>query len=307
MSTLQIETARPNDLALMDPTERMVMGYLAKYRGATLRAYQQDLRHYLGWCAHVRLNPLTAEEPHLELYVRWMQEEDRWSESTINRRIGTVCGMYKTARRQRLIEHNPGEFIDRPKVDHAKQRCTFLRPLDHAALLRYVAEHGTVMEQAYIVLLGLCGMRIAEACSLDVGSYQLDGGYRILRFIGKGGKARTVKVPVPAMGPIEAAIGGRTEGPILLNQHGHRMNRVNGDAMVKRLAKAAGVNADISNHSLRRSVVTTGKASGLDYENLAEILGHVSTATTKRYDRHAGNIHRNRVDQIAGYLSDLAS
>lgn len=307
MNTVLALPAGSNDLAQMDPTERMVMGFLAKYRGATLRAYQQDLKHFLAWCAQVRLNPLAAEEPHLELYVRWMQEQGCWSESTINRRIGTVCGMFKAAKRQRLIEHNPGEFVERPKVDHGKQRCTFLSPLEHAALLKYTAVHGTVMEKAYVAILGLCGLRIAEACSLNVDSYRLDGPYRVLIFIGKGGKARNVRVPLPAMSAIEAAIGDRTEGPILLNRDGHRMNRVNGDAMLKRLTRAAGVNSDVSNHSLRRSLVTTGKASGLGYDELAEILGHASISTTRRYDRHAGSIHRNRVEQIAGYLSDLAS
>lgn len=249
---------------------------------------------------------MTAEEPHLELYVSWMQEQGRWSESTIARRIGTVCGMYKTAKRQRLIEHNPGEFVERPAVDVEKQRQTLLMPLEHARLIKHVADHGSPMELAYVTILGMCALRIAEAASLNVEDYRFEGPYRVLKFIGKGNKARTVRVPVPAMRPIEAVIGARTYGPILLNEQGNRITRANGGAMVKRLAREAGVDSDISNHSLRRSVVTTGKASGLSYDELAEILGHASIATTKRYDGKAGNISRNQVERLAGYVTNIA-
>lgn len=307
MSTLQIETARTNDIALMDPTERMVMGFLAKYRGATLRAYQQDLRHYLGWCAQVRLNPLTAEEPHIELYVRWMQEEDRWSESTIARRVGTTCGMYRTAKRQRLIDHNPAEYIDRPGVDKAQQRRTFLPPVDLATLIKHVKKHGTAQEMAYIALLALRGLRIAEACRLDISDFYEDGGYRLLRLHRKGGKVVEMVVPQPIVPMLEAAIAGRTEGPILINRDGRRMNRVNGDAMLKRLARAADVSTDISNHSLRRSFATAAQARGVPLEQISKILGHASIETTRIYTLLDGGRHTDASGQVTGFILNLAS
>jgi hypothetical protein len=39
---------------------------------------ESDLRCYLAWCAERGLDPLAAQRPHLELYIRWMQEIRRF-------------------------------------------------------------------------------------------------------------------------------------------------------------------------------------------------------------------------------------
>lgn len=309
MTTVVPYIPNSNDLAQLDPMQKMYVGYMAQFLNSpkTYEAYKADLANFAKYCAERNLNPLYTTRTDLEIYVAWLQQHPAgWSESTISRRVGTVRGMFTWAADEDIIVKNPASRIKSPRVDKDKQRHTFLRPLEHARFIDYVMQNGTPMEKAYLALVWLCALRIFEACSLNGSSYQIDGGYRVLVFTGKHSKARRVKVPVPAMSLIEAVITGPDE-PILVNRAGRRMNRVNGDTMVKRLAREAGVSTDISNHSGRRSMVTTGKSSGLDYEDLAQILGHSSVATTQVYDRHAGSIHRNKVDQITGYLADLAS
>jgi hypothetical protein len=79
-----------------DPMSYAVASFLAPYRGLTLRAYRQDMLAFLRWCAERQLEPLTAERPHLELYLRWMEAEGL-APATIGRRFGTVAGFYKYA------------------------------------------------------------------------------------------------------------------------------------------------------------------------------------------------------------------
>lgn len=47
---------------------------------------ESDLRCYITWCEERRLDPLAAQRPLVELYVRWMQEVRRHKPSTISRR-----------------------------------------------------------------------------------------------------------------------------------------------------------------------------------------------------------------------------
>ena len=47
-----------------DPTQYAAMSFLARYRGATLRAYTQDLRYFLRWCTERGVEPLLVERPH---------------------------------------------------------------------------------------------------------------------------------------------------------------------------------------------------------------------------------------------------
>ena len=48
--------------------------YLARFTGSSREHTEYDLRCYLSWCAQRDLDPLAARRPHLELYIRWMQE-----------------------------------------------------------------------------------------------------------------------------------------------------------------------------------------------------------------------------------------
>jgi hypothetical protein len=69
-------TPAPSDLA--EPfTGRLrlaVAAYLARFKGSSREHTESDLRCYLTWCAERSLDPLSARRPHLELYIRWMQE-----------------------------------------------------------------------------------------------------------------------------------------------------------------------------------------------------------------------------------------
>ena len=73
-----------------------VASFLARYRNLTLRVYRQDILAFLRWCAERQLAPLTAERPHLEPYLRWMESRGLVP-AMIGRRFGRVAGCYKYA------------------------------------------------------------------------------------------------------------------------------------------------------------------------------------------------------------------
>jgi hypothetical protein len=76
-------TSRPQSLdrpALpVDQLRLAVAAYLARFKGCSREHTDSDLRCYLSWCAERGLDPLAARRPHLELYIRWMQEVRRSS------------------------------------------------------------------------------------------------------------------------------------------------------------------------------------------------------------------------------------
>jgi integrase/recombinase XerD len=89
MTTSQVLPARlPESPAL----QLAVAGYLARFKGISRTHAESDLRAYLGWCADRGLEPLAASRPHVELYVRWMQEVRRLRPSTVSRRTSIVAG-----------------------------------------------------------------------------------------------------------------------------------------------------------------------------------------------------------------------
>jgi integrase/recombinase XerD len=55
-----------------------VAAYFARFKGSSREHTESDLRCYLAWCAERSLDPLAARRPHLELYIRSMQEIRRF-------------------------------------------------------------------------------------------------------------------------------------------------------------------------------------------------------------------------------------
>jgi hypothetical protein len=78
-----------------DQLRLAVAAYLARFKRAFRYHTESDLRCYLAWCAEHGLDPLVAPRPHLELYIRWMQEIRRCKPSTVSRRFSMAAGFYR--------------------------------------------------------------------------------------------------------------------------------------------------------------------------------------------------------------------
>jgi len=99
-----------------DQLRLAVAAYLARFKGSSREHTASDLRCFLAWCAQRGLDPLAARRPHLELYIRWMQEVRRFKPSTVSRRFSVAAGFYRTCVIDGLLEHSPAQHVRRPSV-----------------------------------------------------------------------------------------------------------------------------------------------------------------------------------------------
>jgi integrase len=93
-----------------------VAAYLARFKGQSRIHTDSDLRSYLNWCESRGLDPLAAARPHIELYVRWLQEVRQYRPSTVSRRMSVVAGFYRTCVIDAVLQHSPAEYVRRPNV-----------------------------------------------------------------------------------------------------------------------------------------------------------------------------------------------
>lgn len=207
-----------------DALRMAAAAYLARFKGQSRRHTESDLRSYLYWCAERNLDPLAATRPHIELYIRWMQEHRRYAASTISRRVAVVAGFYRTCVIDGVLDHSPAEYVRRPNVP-PQSPTLGLSHLQFEAMLAAGRESPNQFDFALVCLLGLLGLRIFEACRLDIADLSEEHGHRVLRVIGKGHKIALVPLP-PAVGrAVDRAVADRHVGPILLNTRGTRMDR----------------------------------------------------------------------------------
>ena len=102
---------------LFDETRLAIGGFLARYSGNTRSGYACDLRGWFAWWAQVGLEPLAVLRVHIELYARWMEEEQHLARATIGRRLSTVVGFYRFAVIDGFLTESPAELVRRPKMD----------------------------------------------------------------------------------------------------------------------------------------------------------------------------------------------
>jgi len=256
MTFTDLASAPSHPLApFTDRLRLAVAAYLARFKGSSREHTESDLRCYLAWCAERGLDPLAARRPHLELYIRWMQEIRRFRPSTVSRRFSVAAGFYRTCVLDGVLPHSPAEHVRRPSVPAESPTLGFTH-LQFEALLTVARESASPCDFALVAMLGLLGLRISEATSADIADLGEEHGHRVLRVCGKGTKIVLIPLP-PAVGrAIDRAVGLRDRGPILLNTRGARMDRHAATRRLRHLAEAAGIQiARAHPHMLRHTYV----------------------------------------------------
>lgn len=287
----------------VDPLRLAVAGYLARYRGETRRHAESDLRVYLTWCQERGLDPLAARRPHIELYVRWMQETRRYAASTVSRRMSVVGGFYRTCVIDEILEHSPADYVRRPNVP-PESPTLGLTHLQLEALLTAACTSDNPCDFALVCLLGLLGLRVFEACAANIEELGEEHGHRVLRVVGKGHKVVLVPLPPAVARAVDRARAGRIDGPLLLNTQGRRLDRHAATRRLHHLADHAGIRvARMHPHMLRHTYVTTMLDAGVDLRDVQIAARHADPRTTMRYDRARTTLDRHPNYILAAYMA----
>jgi site-specific recombinase XerD len=272
--------------------------FLSRYRGRTLESYRHDLRTFFQWAADVGIEVLDAKRAHIELY-RASLEDRQLAAATSDRRLTTVCGLFRFAHIDGHIAANPAQYVRRPTV-HPNDSAG----MDRAALGTFLfnAERCDHANAALAVLLGLNGSRVTEPCATNIEDLAFERGHRTLRIIGKGNKPAVIPLVPRAARTIDLAVGELHEGPILRRRDGQRLDRRTAHRWIRSIGRRAGLGV-VHPHMLRAGFIMAALDAGVPLRDVQIAARHADPRTTTIYDRRRENFDRHAAHVVVAFVA----
>lgn len=290
-----------------DTTHLHAAAFLARYSGATRTLYATRLRLFYQWCADHHLDPVTGvTRPLLELYSRHLEEERGNAPASVAGTLSTLKMFYRLLAVDQVIPASPAEYVRMPKVYSDETKIVGLSRME---LGSFIATARTMSpdHSALAVLLGLLGLRVSEACSVqthDFTGYERD--HRVLRIVGKGGKPATFPLPPPVFRELDRCAEGR-QGQLLYRLDGVTpLDRNAAARMTQAIARKAGIRKNVHPHSLRHSFVTAALDAGVPLRDVQIAARHSDPRTTNRYDRARHSMDRHAVHTVTAFIAGAA-
>jgi len=270
------------------------LDHLAVERGLsdnTLSNYRRDVERYLTWLdeagRHELADVATAD---VEAYVADLRRSGL-AASSAGRALVVARGLHRFAVREGIVDVDVAADVSPPatgrhlpdtlSIDEVTQLIDAVPDGEYADAL-------DLRDKALLELLYGTGARISEVMGLTVDDVTDNDG--ILRITGKGNKQRLVPIGSKAVEAVEAYLvrarpllaQGKSHA-LLLNTRGGALSRQSAWAILKNAAARAGLDKDISPHTLRHSYATHLLEGGADVRVVQELLGHSSVTTTQIY------------------------
>ena len=263
----------------------------------TISAYSRDLSEYLKYLHGLKIEAAAEiTELVIENFVASLAASR--NASSVARTLAAVRGWHRYLLVEGMLDTDSASRVAPPK---APKRLPKAINLDQVVLLLNAAgpepfaeaeaqvDEIRFRDRAILEMLYATGARVSELVNLDIDDL-LDP--TLVRLFGKGSKERIVPVGSFARRALEnylvrtrpaLAANGRGTAAVFLNQRGGRLSRQSVWQVISDAAEAAGIQVEVSPHTLRHSFATHLLEGGADVRVVQELLGHSSVATTQIY------------------------
>lgn len=263
--------------------------YLTFQKGAsenTRQSYMRDLRHL---SEYLSVSIVDATSKDLESYIQNQKEVGR-SAATLARNIASMKSFYLFLEKMGIRSDNP-TFSLTPEKESAKlpqiltstevellldqPRCTDLKGYRDKAMLE---------------VLYSTGMRVSELIELKLSDVCLENGAIVCR--GRN-KERTIALQPRAIKALNEYIGfirkqmlrDVNDDQLFVNVNGDPMSRQGFWKILKSYQIKAGIEKNITPHTLRHSFAAHLLQNGTDLHSIQRMLGHSDIATTQIYSQ----------------------
>lgn len=245
------------------------------------------------------LEPQGITEPQkvtkavLNAYLLSLEKQGK-AATTISRVLASVKAFFHYEMGIGRIRRDPSESIHAPKIE--KKIPTILTVNEVSSLLSEASGESCkeIRDRAMLELLYATGIRVSELIGLKMSDINMAVGFITCR---DGHKERMVPFGRVAKEAVarylefsrDKMLKGRDSQWLFTNCSGGSMSRQGFWKIIKFYGKRAGIEADITPHSLRHSFAAHLLSNGADVKAVQTMMGHSDLSTTQMYMAYAGN------------------
>lgn len=265
------------------------------YSENTIAAYRNDLNQFWEYVddrAGASLSDWAAvTENDIEAYLAFMKHKAQpYASSTIARKVAAIKSFYNYLATQGIVDENPTLDVDSPKVKKRLPQTLSLEEVDR--LLHAPAGGASAKNLRDLTLLNVLyetGMRVTEVVSIQLEDVALDRS--LLSSPTRQGDAREIPLEESTKTLLREYLAeGRPllaknnqERALFLNHRGEKLTRQGLWLIIKGYAKQAGLNTEVTPHTLRHSFAVHRLSKGSKLEDIQHLLGHANISTTQIY------------------------
>ena len=251
-------------------------------------SYRRDLNKAAAYFAGQKVGDLTAvNESNLNSYLVYL-EKSKMSPATVSRNIASLHSFFQYLVQENKIAADPSLGLKPPKV---KKKAPEILTAQEASLLLKQPNLKTdkgLRDKAMLQLLYTTGIRVSELVHLKMSDIDLPAGQITCT---ENGKTRVIPLPAESAKALdsylvsarERLLKGSDSDYLFTNCSGSPMSRQGFWKVLKGYAAAAGIEKDITPHTMRHSFAAHMLKEGADIKSVQKILGHADVSTTQMY------------------------
>ena len=221
------------------------------------------MRQYLSWLEEEGLSPIQASHADVEAYSRSMTARGK-SAATVTRSQASLKSFYSWLMEIGQVEENPARGLTQTKVERKLPHILTSREVELFLEQPDPSDAKGCRDKAMLELLYATGIRVSERI---IPLYQT--AVRALQHYVDRVRPRMVEHP--------------DEKALFVNMSGERMSRQGFWKIIKHYQEKAGIQKDITPHTLRHSFAAHLLENGADLHSIQEMLGHADISSTQIY------------------------
>jgi integrase/recombinase XerD len=259
----------------------------------TVQSYRRDLMQMITYLEEKEIREAAkVTKTSLHGYILHMEEQGK-AATTISRMMAAMKAFFNYECMQACIRRNPAESLHAPKVE---KKAPVVLSVDQVSALLAQPSGQTpkeIRDKAMLALLYATGIRVSELIGIQMEDINMNIGFLVCR---DGERERTIPFGRSAKAALEEyleharneLLRGKGSDYFFVNCTGGAMSRQGFWKIIKYYGEKAGIEEDITPHTLRHSFAAHLIARGADMRAVQTILGHSDMATTQMYAAYRG-------------------